>query len=272
VSSLPTTSTIKQQLECLLGQYTNDDEISLRMLIEQTYDLIFQNSKSSSKSNRPKETSERTKSTTGTVKQKTTQELLNDIIDQLDVLLAEIIPGDNDFSSFDIVKTKLRELFIQLEKKISMLENDVSVLKSRVSALEEMETNINAIHMGNIASQLRNKIIRFIKPSISKRAARDEYIYSLQGEEKFSDLTDLIKRHDPNLTVFDLARSINALKKQRVEKAHDEYPMSNDKIDSILAEFISCSDQYLKQQATVVVFFLKILAEHLHEPLIVDLG
>ncbi len=109
------------------------------------------------------------------VKQKTTQEFLNDIIDQLDVLLAEIITDENDFSRFDIVKTKLRELFIQLEK-------------------------------------------------------------------------------------------------QRVEKAHYEHPMSNDKIDSILAEFISCSDQYLRQPATVVVRFLKILAEHMNEPLIVDLG
>jgi hypothetical protein len=48
--------------------------------------------------------------------------------------------------------------------------------------------------------------------------------------------------------------------------------MSNDEIHSILAEFIFCSDQYLRQQATVVVRFLKILAEHMNEPLIVDLG
>jgi hypothetical protein len=94
----------------------------------------------------------------------------------------------------------------------------------------------------------------------------------LQGEEKIPDLTDLIKKDDPNLTVFDLARSINALEKHRVEKAHYEHPMSNDKIDSILAEFISWNDQYLRQQATVMVRFLKILAEHMNEPLIVDLG
>ncbi|CAF4667202.1 unnamed protein product [Rotaria sp. Silwood2] len=96
-------------------------------------------------------------------------------------------------------------------------------------------------------------MIRYIKSGLSKRAARDEYIYSLQGEEKFPGLTDLIKKHDPQLTVFDVARSINALKKQRVEKAHDEHPMSSDEIDSILTEFISCNDQYLRQQATVVV-------------------
>jgi hypothetical protein len=48
--------------------------------------------------------------------------------------------------------------------------------------------------------------------------------------------------------------------------------MSNDEIHSILAEFIFCSDQYLRQQATVAVRFLKILAEHMNEPLIVDLG
>ncbi len=34
-----------------------------------------------------------------------------------------------------------------------------------------METNVNAIHIGNIASQLRNKMIRFTKPGLSKRAA-----------------------------------------------------------------------------------------------------
>jgi hypothetical protein len=147
------------------------------------------------------------------VKQKTTQELFNDIIDQLDVFLAEIITDENDFSRFDIVKTRLRELFIRLEKKISMLENDVDVLKSRVLVLEKIETDVNAIQMGNMASQLHNKMIRFIKPGLSKRTARDEDIYSLQGEEKFPDLTDLIKKHDPNLTVFYLARSINALKK-----------------------------------------------------------
>ncbi|CAF5051942.1 unnamed protein product, partial [Rotaria sp. Silwood1] len=95
-------------------------------------------------------------------------------------------------------------------------------------------------------------MIRYIKPGLSKRAARDERIYSLQGEEKFPDLTDLIKKYDPKLTIFDLARSVNALKKQRVEKAHDEHPMSSDEIDSILTEFISGNDQYLSQQATVV--------------------
>jgi hypothetical protein len=90
------------------------------MLIEQTYDLIFENNKSSSKSNTPTEASERTKPTAGTVKQKkTTQEFLNNIIDQLNVLLAEIITDENDFSRFDTVKSKLRELFIQLEKKDS---------------------------------------------------------------------------------------------------------------------------------------------------------
>ncbi len=48
--------------------------------------------------------------------------------------------------------------------------------------------------------------------------------------------------------------------------------MSNNNIDSTLDEFIFCSDQYLRQQATVAVRFLKILAEHMNEPLIVDLG
>ncbi|CAF3058572.1 unnamed protein product, partial [Rotaria sp. Silwood2] len=125
VSSLPTSSTFKQQLESILGQYTNDDEISLRMLIDQTYVLIFENNKSSSESNTPKEASEFTKSTAGTVNQKTTQELLNEIIDQLDVLLAEIITGEDDLTRFNIVKIDLRELFIQMEKMIFTLENDV---------------------------------------------------------------------------------------------------------------------------------------------------
>jgi hypothetical protein len=65
----------------------------------------------------PKEISERAKSTVGAAKQKTTQELLNDIIDQVDVLLVETITDENDCSRFDILKSKLRESFIQLEKR-----------------------------------------------------------------------------------------------------------------------------------------------------------
>ncbi len=60
-------------------------------------------------------------------------------------MLAEIITDENYFSRFDIVKIKLRELFIQSGKKNSVLENDVDVLKSRVLVLEKMETNVNAI-------------------------------------------------------------------------------------------------------------------------------
>ena len=83
--------------------------------------------------------------------------------------------------------------------------------------------------MGNIATQLRNKMIRFIKPTLSIRAARDEYLQSVQSEKRLADLTNLIQTHDPSMTVFDVARSITALTKQRATKAHGEKPMPIEK-------------------------------------------
>ncbi|CAF1527724.1 unnamed protein product [Adineta ricciae] len=110
--------------------------------------------------------------------------------------------------------------------------------------------------MGNIATQLRNKMVHYIKPTLSKRAARDEYLYALNGEEKFSKLTALIQTYNPSLTIYDVARSIIALTKERGEKVHDEQPLSSDQIDYIAAEFISNTDEYLGEQATTVIFFL----------------
>jgi hypothetical protein len=152
-----------------------------------------------------------------------------------------------------------------------MLKGEVDDLMSQKWALGITETNTNVIHMGNIANQLLNKMIRFMKPNLSKRAASDADIYGLRKEKKFEELTDFIKKYEAKLSVFDLVRSINVLKKEHVEKAHDEHPISDGEIDSILAGFISCNDQYLNEHAKVVVGFLKILAGHLNESCIVDL-
>ena len=173
---------------------------------------------------------------TQSFKEEKTQKIFN----EFDEYLAEIVTDENDLSRFKNVKMKLRELFIEFELKIGTLQNDVYLLKSWVSILERMESDINAIHMGDMGAQLRNKMIRYIKPNLSKRAARDEQLCSFQ--------------------------------KNRIEKAHYEQSMTNDQIDSILNEFLSCNDQYLKEQATLVVRFLKILADHIHELPIVDLG
>ncbi len=52
-----------------------------------------------------------------------------------------------------------------------------------VSSLEGFENDDNIIKMGNIALQLRNKLVRFIKLNLSYRAALDEYLSLLQTED-----------------------------------------------------------------------------------------
>ena len=214
----------------------------------------------------------------GVVGNTNTQELLNKIIEEIDVLLAEVCTNLSDINRFDVIKGDLRALFNELQKDIWSLKNEMGVMKNefcamraRVSKLETVECDVNVIRMGNLGTQLRNKMIRFIKPELSKRAARDEFLDHLQGEAKFTNLSELIKRHDPNLTVFDIARAINSLSKERARKAHQEDPIPSETVDVILSEFISSHDEYLGEQAILVVRFLKLLAESLHEPLIVHL-
>ena len=261
---------MKEECELVLSHYTNDDS-SLRFLIQDIYNILVGDKKNRSELD-AEEDSERTTFRTQLSKEEKPQKIFNGISNEFDVYLAEIVTDENDLSSFKMLKIKLRELFIEFERKINTLQNEIQLMKSRVSRLERMESDINAIHMENMGAQLRNKMIRFIKPNLSKRAARDEELFSLQGEERFKHLTTLIQNYEPNFNVFDLARSINAVEKNRVEKAHYEQPMTNDQIDSILNEFLSCNDQYLKEQAALVVRFLKILADHMHESPIVDLG
>ena len=98
-----------------------------------------------------------------------------------------------------------------------------------------MKINISAIQMGNIAAQLRNKIIRFVKQGLSKRAAHDEYVHSLQGKGKSADSNDLMKKRDSNLTDFEVAQSINAFEQEHLQNAHDEHPMLDCEMDSIRA-------------------------------------
>jgi len=43
-------------------------------------------------------------------------------------------------------------------------------LKLRVNELKKLDNDVNTIQMGNIGAQLLNKMIRFVKPSLSKRA------------------------------------------------------------------------------------------------------
>ena len=124
----------------------------------------------------------------GVVGHTNTQELLNKIIEEIDVLLAEVCTNLSDINRFDVIKGDLRALFNELQKDIWSLKNEMGVMKNefcamraRVSKLETVECDVNVIRMGNLGTQLRNKMIRFIKPELSKRAARDEFLDHLQG-------------------------------------------------------------------------------------------
>ncbi len=56
-----------------------------------------------------------------------------------------------------------------------------------------------------------------------------------------------------------------------MSRAHDEQPLTELDIDSILRQYTSEADEYSNQAARVVVHFLKIFSMHLNEPLIVSL-
>ncbi|CAF4164804.1 unnamed protein product [Rotaria magnacalcarata] len=158
------------------------------------------------------------------------------------------------------------------DKQNHVLQKQISALESRVSSLEDLENNGNIIKMGNIAAKLRNKLVRFIKPNLSYRAARDEYIALIQSEDRYQQLSSFIREHDANLSVSDLARQIKALLSVRVSKAHEEVPMSESEVDMVLYDYAAQCDEYTKQAASTVVRFLKILSEYLSEPLIVNLA
>jgi len=123
-----------------------------------------------------------------------------------------------------------------------------------------------------MASQLQNKMVRFMLPDLSKRAARDEHFEYYQNSEKFEELNNFIKTYRSNLTAMDIARSIRSLKRERSKFAHDEITINNENIDTILEKFIHSNDEYLNEQATTVMYFLKLFAKHMHEPLIVNLS
>jgi hypothetical protein len=144
-------------------------------------------------------------------------------------------------------------------------------LKSRIPCLEQIEEDDNVIKIGNIALQLQNKLVRFIKPKWSRRATRDEHVYSLQTGKGYRKLSNFIKMHDADLSVSDLTRQIRVLLNDRMFKAHNETPMSDSDVDIVLREYEAQSDEYSKQAASTVVRFLKMLSEHLKEPLIVSL-
>ena len=71
---------------------------------------------------------------------RSSQELLNDIVEHLDILLMETLIDATDIERFDLVKRDLRELLTILTKEISSLKNEVGTLKAQLSRLEIMET------------------------------------------------------------------------------------------------------------------------------------
>ena len=143
-----------------------------------------------------------------------------------------------------LIQRDLRDLLTVPWKEISILKKELGTLKTQLSKLASMETNANFIQMVNVAAQLRNKMIRFVKRMLSTRAARDEYMPTLQSERRFVDLTNRIQSHYPTLTVFDLARSINAVTKQSAIKAHDETSMSMEDIEDVLSKHVSSNDRH----------------------------
>jgi flagellar hook-basal body complex protein FliE len=78
-------------------------------MIIDTHDLLSRNNASSS---------ETTKSTSETTSEMTNQKKLNDISDEFEILLNEAVSNINDLQKFDLIKEKLRQLFVHLEKRI----------------------------------------------------------------------------------------------------------------------------------------------------------
>ena len=269
MSQLPISKPLKKKMDSLLRQYHEDNLNSLQMLIISTHDLLTKNDPSASRTTA--ETRMLVIPTSESASEVSNQKSLNEIFDEFEILLDEAVSDQNYLSTFEPIKEKLRDLFIHMEKQNSQLQRKINALECRVSALERLEKDDNVIRMGNIALQLRNKMVRFIKPNLSYRAARDEHVASLQTEERYQQLTNLIKMHDTDSSVSDLARQIRTLLNDRVSKAHDETPMSETDIDSVLREYGEQSDEYSAQAAKTVVRFLKLLSEYLKEPLIVSL-
>ncbi|CAF2707274.1 unnamed protein product [Rotaria sp. Silwood2] len=253
VSRLPVSKPLKQQLELLLSQYNDDDSNSLQMLIVQTHDLLTKNNFTLSKSKKSSETSKLMKSTSETAEELTNQELLNEVFD---ILLADEASDCYYSSEYEDIKENIRQIFNNMEK-----ENQG--LRKQINALEA--------HIGNIAMQLRNKLVQFIKPHLSFRAARDEYIPLLQTEERYQQLPNFIKENDANLSISDLVRQIKTLLHARVPKAHQETPVTEREIDMLLHDYKKQCDEYTKEAAETVVRFFKLLSKYLNEPLIVSL-
>ena len=168
-------------------------------------------------------------------------------------------------------KNHVKYLII-FQKRDQALQEQIIALESRVSFLEQFENDDNVIKMGNIAAQLRNKLVRYIKPTLSYRAARDEYLSLLNTEERYQELNRFIKQQDCSLSISDLARQIKILFNDRVSKAHKDDEISEAEIDEVLNHFLLNCDEYSKEAANTVVRFLKIMSERLEEPLIVNLA
>ncbi|CAF1598652.1 unnamed protein product, partial [Didymodactylos carnosus] len=208
VSYVPCSKTIKHELELVLGQYSDDDPDELPKLVNQLHNVLTKNKEKISKTSTQIGASDLVKSSSRTINKATSQQLLNAIVEEFDILLGDALPTGDDLCQFNDVKDKLRELFNNLMKQNHVVQNQITGLEARLSSLEELETDSNIIMMGNIGLQLRNKLIRFIKPDLSYRTARDEHLSMLQTEERYQELTNFIKGHDSNVKISDLARCI----------------------------------------------------------------
>jgi hypothetical protein len=187
--------------------------------------LLIKNKQSPSPSK-----SKTTTETRSLVKSISNQELLNKIFDEFDTLLQEAVSDDHYSSKFETIKEKLRQLFNNLQKQNHALQEQIFALESCVPSLEQFENDDNVIKMGNIATQLKNKLVRFIKPNLSYRAARDEYLALLQSHERYQQLNNYIKQHESDLSVSNLARLIKTLLTIRVSKGHNEHQYLNQKL------------------------------------------
>ncbi|CAF1603240.1 unnamed protein product, partial [Didymodactylos carnosus] len=176
-----------------LGQYSDNDRDKLPKLVNQIPIVLTKNKEKISQTStqirqptfeRPRHLSdpdtratttfERPRHRSETINKAASQQLLNAIFEEFDILLADALPAADDLCQFNAVKDKLIDS--NLMKQNDLLQNQITGLEARLSSLEQLESDSNIIRMGNIGLQLRNKLIRFIKPDLSYRTARDTFL------------------------------------------------------------------------------------------------
>ncbi|CAF0933210.1 unnamed protein product [Didymodactylos carnosus] len=116
--------------------------------------------------------------------------------------------GPNNLYKFQAVKDEIRELFNHIKKAINQLKSVINKLQTRVSSFEQLHDNENEIKTGNIAAQLRVKLVRYLKPSLTHRQARDEYVDRFQSVAKYQELDQLIRTQNSELSVSNLENDV----------------------------------------------------------------